>query len=158
MAIKGSIYGLKIAGHYIPCEISCELSVTRDMIGKSGSAHGKYRRYRYGYIDWQITADARTVISSLKSSANRLLISQLEGVELDIEMTARISNTQAFDIKGKVLIPNFTLSMPNTGYSTYNVTFQGNGDLTVDAEEFWHIINAQPYDSDKPNIVDTTNW
>ena len=151
MAIKGSIYGLKIDGHYMPCEISCELSVNREMIGKSGSAHGKFRKYRYGYIDWSVSADARSVIAPLRSAINNLLTSQLAGVELEMEITARVSNTQAFDISGSVLIPNISLSFPNTGYSTYNVTFQGNGELKVNAEEFWYIINAQPYNAEKPN-------
>lgn len=159
MGIKGNIYGIRVNGDFINCELSCSLTVNRQMVNKSGSHSGKYRHYRAGYIDWSITADARTVISVLSGSFNNLLDSQLSGTEIDVFISARVSNVRQIDLGGKVLIPNISVGFPNSGFSTYNVTFQGTGELIADIDDMYYLINAMPAYSDKDgNQVDTTKW
>ena len=159
MGIKGNIYGIRVNGDFINCELSCSLTVNRQMVNKSGSHSGKYRHYRAGYIDWSITADARTVVSVLSGSFNNLLDSQLSGTEIDVFISARVSNVRQIDIGGKALIPNISVGFPNSGFSTYNVTFQGVGELITDIEELDVLINAMPYSDNKDGlVVDTNTW
>lgn len=156
--MEGRLYGLSINGDFVNCELSCDLTVTRDMVNKSGSYGGASRQYRYGYYNWSITLEAKSIISTLSGSFNNILSAQLAGQELDVYIMARVSNIQEVSIGGKVLIPNFNLTFPNTGSSRYSVTFQGNGDLNVDIEEFWNIVNSMPYNANKDIILDTNTW
>lgn len=131
--MQGNAYGIKLGDDFIPCEISCELIINREMINKSGSGSGKFRKYRYGYIDWSVTMDAKSVISILSGGINNLITSQLGGQELELMITARVSNVDPFDVSGTVLIPNLSLTLGGTGQSTHSVTFQGSGALQVEA-------------------------
>lgn len=156
--MQGNAYGIKLGDDFIPCEISCELIINREMINKSGSGSGKFRKYRYGYIDWSVTMDAKSVISTLSGGINNLITSQLGGQELELMITARVNNIQPFDISGTVLIPNLSLSFSGNTPSTHSVTFQGSGELKAETVLFWQIINAQPANAEKPYIINTTNW
>ena len=127
--MKGNMYGIRVGDDFIPCEISCEITITREMISKTGSWSGQYRAFKYGYADWQITLDAHSFLGVVGSSLNSLIDAQLGGVILDVYISARQSNVEEFDIGGSVLIPAMTITFPNTGKSTFNVTFQGTGDL-----------------------------
>jgi len=164
MSLRGQHYGVKIGlagasdGDFINCELASTLTISRDMVNKSGSHGGASRHYRYGYYTWQVEVEIRSFLSMLKGSMNNLIVSQLAGTELEIFITNRISNTQEMLMWGTVLIPNLTVSFPNTGYSTTTVTLQGTGELQSDFSDFLNIINAQPYYEDKDIIVDTTRW
>lgn len=150
--LRGNIYGVKVGDDFVSCELGCELSITREMINKSGSWSGQSKAFRYGYYEWSITCDGNSFLGAIQSSLNNLMEAQLAGIELDVMISARVSNTQQFDIGGKVLIPKLSVLFPNTGMSTFNVTFQGTGDLNVNID-FWQIINAMPITADKPNII-----
>lgn len=158
MALKACLYGIRVGNDFVPCELDCELNVTRDMINKSGSAYGSYRHYRYGYISWTITCNARAVVSVLNSSFNNLLRSQLSGQEIEVYISARQSNTVNIDIGGTVLIPSQTLNFGNSGFANHSITFQGTGILNDYVEEFGLIINAMPAYADKPIVVDASKW
>lgn len=161
MALQGRLYGIKVGGEngdFIDCEISCEITVTRDILNKSGSHGGQYKHFRYGYTSWSITFDAKTVISPLLGAVGKLLENQLNGDIIEVYITNRISNTEVITIGGNVLLPNLSITFPNTGASTFNITCQGTGELMRYFEEYGTIINAQPYFADKPYIVDTTKW
>lgn len=155
--LRGNLYGVRIGNEFISCELNCEITITREMINKTGSWSGQAKAFRYGYYEWSITCDARSFLGSIGSSLNNLLDAQLNGVILDVFIDARTSNTQSFQLGGKVLIPALSIAFPNNGYSTFNITFQGTGDLTANAD-FWTIINAMPITADKPYIVNTTQW
>lgn len=155
MALKGVLYGVKVNEDFMECEIDCELTITADMVNKSGSHSGRYRHYRYGYISWSITCNARAVLGILNSSSNSLIESQLEQRELEVYISARQSNTNVFDIGGTVLIPNQVLSFPNTGFASHNVTFQGSGPLNMTAEELSIIIDTNPIETAWPDIYDS---
>lgn len=156
--LRGELYGVKINGDFIPCEIDAEITITSELVGKSGSQHGKYRRYRYGYISWSISCNARAVVGLLNSSSQNLITSQLDQIELEVYISARQSNIRTFDIGGMVLIETQQLAFPNTGYANHSISMKGNGELNLTAEEIDLIINAMPADADKPLIIDTTKW
>lgn len=155
MGIKAALYGIRIGQDFIPCEISCELNITREMIKKSGSHGGAYNHYRYGYIDWTITAEANTVFSLLQSSTSSLMEAQLLGREIEVYISARQSNVKQIDFGGTVLIPSQTISFPNSGLSKHNITFQGTGILSEYVDQFDIIINAMPIEDPKNLIYDS---
>ena|SRR5690606_35448470 len=161
MSLRGQHYGVKIGlagasdGDFINCELASTLTISRDMVNKSGSAGGAARHYRYGYYTWQVEVEMRSFLSLLKGSMNNLIVSQLDGTELEVFITNRISNTQEMLMWGTVLIPNLTVSFPNTGYSTTTVTLQGTGELQSDFSNFLDIINSMPYDEEKDLVIDT---
>lgn len=161
MGLRGQHYGVKIGlagasdGDFINCELASTLTITRDMINKSGSHGGAARHYRYGYYTWQAEVEMRSFLSMLKGSMNNLVVSQLAGTELEVFITNRISNTQEMLMWGTVLIPNINVSFPNSGYSTTTVTLQGTGELNCDFDNFLDIINAMPYTEIKPLVIDT---
>lgn len=158
MALKGILYGIRVGTDFIPCEISCELSINRDIINKSGSHAGKYRSYRYGYIDWGMTCESKAVISLLQSSTNNLINAQLTGVDMEVFISARQSNVQEFVIGGNVLIPSQVLNFSNTGYASHNITFKGTGLLYNSMSGESIIINNNPADADYPLIYNQNLW
>lgn len=161
MALRGQHYGVKIGiaggtdGDFINCELASTLTITRDMVNKSGSHGGSARHYRYGYYTWQVEVEMRSFLSLLKGSMNNLILSQLAGTELEVFITNRISNTQEILMWGTVLIPNINVSFPNSGYSTTTVTLQGTGELQSDFSNFLDIINSMPFDEVKNLVIDT---
>lgn len=157
-ALKAVLYGIRVGNDFVNCEIDSEITITRDMLNKSGSHGGAYKHFRYGYISWSISMSAKSVISILKGSFNNLIDAQLEGRELEVFLSARQSNIQQVDIGGTVLIPSISLSFPNSGASTHSVTFQGTGVLNVDVEDLGLIINEMPIEAEKPVHINTTNW
>lgn len=149
MLIRGSQLVLSVDGDYINCETSCELAVNTEMLGKSSSTGGKWRHFREGYKDWTMTADARTILSSFNGSFNRVIDKMIFGGQVRCEMSFTIDNSKVISISGQAYPQNFNLLSPSQGYSTYNVVFQGTGELFTEFEEFFTIINAMPYNSDK---------
>lgn len=158
MAVQGRLYGISVDGDFVNCEIACSISVSRELLTKSGRTGGQARQFRYGAYTWQIDLDARSVVSILKGSFNSLLEAQLEGRELEVFIMARQTNIQEIKIGGTVLIPDLSISFPNSGYSSYNVTFKGSGLLSHDIETLYNIINSMPADADKPLVIDTSAW
>lgn len=150
MLIKGSQLVLSVDGDYINCETSCELAVNTEMLGKSSSTGGKWRHFREGYKDWTMTMDARTILSSFNGSFNRVLSKLIFGGQVKCEMSFTIDNSKVISIYGQAYPQNFNLLAPSTGYSTYNVVFQGTGELVTEFQEFFTIINAMPYNANKP--------
>lgn len=153
--LRGEVYGVRINGDFIPCEIDCEITITSELVGKSGSQHGKYRRYRYGYISWSISCNARAVVGLLNSSSQNLISSQLDQIELEVYISARQSNIRTFDIGGMVLIETQQLTFPNTGYANHSISMKGNGELNLTAEEIDFIINANPSTEDYPLVYNS---
>lgn len=153
--LRGELYGIRVNGDFIPCELDCEITITSELVGKSGSQHGKYRRYRYGYISWSISCNARAVVGLLNSSSQNLILSQLDQIELEVYISARQSNIRTFDIGGMVLIETQQLTFPNTGYANHSISMKGNGELNLTAEELDFIINANPIQTAWPIIYDS---
>ena len=162
MSLKGQHYGVKIGiakasdGDFLNCELNSNLTINVDMVNKSGSHGGRARHYRAGYYTWQVEVEMRSFLSLLKGSMNNLILAQLIGTELEIFITNRISNTQEMSMWGTVLIPNLSVSFPNSGYSKTTVTLQGVGELNCDFDNFLDIINSMPYDSLKNLVIDTS--
>ncbi len=164
--LHGKLYGVRVVGNsgssgdFLNCEIESSISIQRNLINKSGSHSGKYTHKRYGLINWSITANAKSIFSLLNGSLNNLIKYQLDGnVELEVYISARTSNTQSFDLGGKVLIPSININFPNTGSSKFDITFEGNGELLVDGiHDINLIINEMPIEADKPLILDGSKW
>lgn len=154
-AFEGKQIRLSVDGDYVNCETNCELSVNTETIGKSNNTTGKFRKYRKGYIDWTMSVDARSIISSFKGGFNRVLTNMLFGDNITVEMSIIIGGDKIMSVKGEAFPMNFTLTNPSVGMSTYNVVFRGTGELFTEFEEFWQIINAMPYNADKPLVIDT---
>lgn len=152
---EGRQIRLSVDGDFVNCETNCELTVNRDTLGKSDNTTGQFRKYREGYIDWTMSVDARSIISSFKGGFNKVLTKMILGGNITVEMSITIDNDKIMSIKGQAFPMNFTLTNPSVGFSTYNVVFRGTGELETDFEEFWQIINAMPYDATKPLVIDT---
>lgn len=150
--LRGELYGVRIGGYYLPCEIDCEITITTDMIEKSGSHGGRYKHFRAGYINWTISANARLVLGLLQSSSNALLEAQRNGLELEVFISARSSNTNTFDIGGTVIISSQQLSFGNRGFANHSITMQGTGGLGLTYEEIMLIINSNPIQAEYPLI------
>lgn len=153
--LRGELYGIRIGQDYLPCEIDCEITITTDMIEKSGSHGGRYKHFRAGYINWAISANARLVLGLLQSNSNALLEAQRNGLELEVFISARQSNTNTFDIGGTVLISSQQLSFGNRGFASHNLTMQGTGELGLSYEEIALIINSNPSTADYPLVYNS---
>lgn len=132
--MKGSIYGVKLNGQFIPCETNCEINVTRELLNTSGSAGGSNKSYIYGYSDWTVSVDSKFIISTLASSNNNVLLAQLAGQTMTLMIAARVSNTQLFELSGTVLIPSLTITLPAQGEATSNIKLQGTGILSTNID------------------------
>lgn len=150
--LKGNMYGVMVNGEFLQCEISCEITITTDMLEKSGSHGGRYKHFRPGYISWAISAESRAVLNLLSTSSNNLIVSQLDQLELEVYISARQSNVQTFDIGGSVFISSQQLSFGNTGFASHNLTMQGTSALNLTADELEGIINSNPIEANYPII------
>jgi hypothetical protein len=155
MRIKGTDIRFSCDGDYVNCETSCVLNVNREVVGKSSAISGQARYYRPSYYDWTMEVSAYTILSSFNGSFNSLLGKMIIGDEIGVQMSVVMDNETIIRIYGQAIPTNFTLNA-GTGNADYNVTFRGTGDLGREFELFWQIINAQPYNADKPNVIDTT--
>lgn len=158
MAIAGRMLGLRVGTDFVPCELNCTLNFDVDKRDRSSSVNGSWKHHRNGYKGWRMTVNGKLLVSSFAGSFNSLFDAYLNDVELSVMIQNRNSDGQPFAIWGNATIQSGTLEAPSTGAATWNVVFEGNGALSADITLFWQIINAQPIEADKPNIVDTTGW
>lgn len=153
--IEGRAIGIRIGNDFVPCETSCSLQFEVDKLSTSSNLTGSWRTHRNGYKSWSMSVDGKLLVSSMNGSFNRLLLAFLNDEPLTVYMSNRNPNGQPFVIWGNATIKNGSLEAPNVGKATWNVVFEGNGALNSDIQEFWEILNAMPYDADKPTVVYT---
>lgn len=153
---RGKLIRLKVNDEYIPCELSCEITVNQEALQVTNTAQGRAKSFIRGYYDWTVTVNGRFTSGDVVSSSTSLLNKILEDgngvVTLDIISNEYFENPVL--ITGDAIITSWNMNAGNTDWASNSVVFQGSGELTMDSESYWLLINAMPIEADKDIIVD----
>lgn len=160
MSIKAKLTRFKINGSYVPCELSCELTITQETQQITNNTNGRAKSFRRGYYEWSANVDTKFTVSSSQASSVALLKTVLDDGDgiIDVELITIGDDEAPFSIKGQAIITSSVLSAGNTGHFGNNIVLQGSGALEMDYDIWWRIINAMPAPSDKNKVVQTFNW
>lgn len=156
--IRGKLMGLTVGGKFIACETDSTMAFERDMLPASAITEGTWSRYLPGKKRWSMTVDGYLLRRSAGADFKTLYMSFFNDEEVTIKWRTREGVDQFLIFEGNAFVLNGTASAPSRGYANWNITFQGNGILNMDWEEFFTIINALPANSDQPTYFDTTQW
>lgn len=156
--MQGKIIGVKVDGEFMTCEQSSSFNITTEMLQTASKNTGGFYEYIKGFKGWTLTVQANMTNSMRISSWDKILRKIITTTDdyFEVIWTTKVGEMESFTIKGKALIPDFTLDAPLEGSATQSITFQGSGSIAIsDVNDIWTIINAMPYNADKPNIVQT---
>lgn len=151
---KGKLIRLKIGNDFVPCEMSCDITVNQEVLQVTNNTNGRAKSYIAGYYDWQVSLESKFVVSDTTASSQVILDRILNDLgAVGLEIISVDSNGAPYILKGDGIPVQWNLNAGSTGDATNNVVFQGSGELTQDYELYWNIINAMPINDDKPNII-----
>lgn len=156
--IAGKMMGITVGGIFISCETSCDFNCEVEMLPASAVTSGRWKEFIAGIRSWTMSVNMNLLLASAGADAKTLLNSVLTGEILALQFRTRSSISPYLIISGNAFVQTQSISAAFAGKATSIVTFQGTGPFTTDFEEFWLIINSMPAPSDKPFVVDTTNW
>lgn len=151
--IRGALVGLRINGEYVSCETNCEFNFDVEMLAASAVTSGRWKEFIAGIRSWGMTVDGNLLLASVGADIKTVLSAVLTGEMVELEFRTRGTIAPFFVIAGTALPQSGSITAPGTGKAVWNVVFQGSGPFTVDIEEFWLIINAQPIEADYPTII-----
>lgn len=153
---QGKLIRVKINGEYIPCEISCSITINQETLQVTNNNQGRAKSFIRGYYDWSVSLETKTSANSLDSSSIGLINKILQDGDgvIEFEMVAGGDGfSNPFIISGEAIPTQVGINSNSTGSATTPITLQGSGELTVDFDAFALIINAMPIEADKPYIV-----
>lgn len=130
--MNGRVLGIKINGVFVPCETNCDISIDGERIATSSAENGNWRSSIAGYRSWKATVNGKFEIDDNASSALALIQAIIDGVDVELIMTLRITSTQSLLIGGMAGTTNVSISAPSTGESTWSGSFDGVGQLDLD--------------------------
>lgn len=151
--MNGRILGIKIGETFVPCEMSCDISIDGERIATSSKENGNWRNSIAGYRSWKASVNGKFQLDESEGSeAGSLGLIQaiIDGVNVELVMTLRIDITQSLLIGGIAGTTNITISGASTGDATWTGTFDGVGLLDLD----YNFDNGYLRDDDGDRIVD----
>ena len=157
-SIKGDLMGVSVDGNFIACEIDAEMMLDKQLIPVLSRDDGRYNEYVPGKRDWQVTVNMGLLLDEAAQDAKSLYKAWDEDLDIIVQFRTRLAAHRFLIFEGKGLVRSLGMQVPRGSRSTATAIIQGNGALNMDWEEFMFIINAQPFDADKPYIVDTSKW
>lgn len=133
--MNGRILGIKIGNTFVPCEMSCDISIDGERIATSSKENGNWRNSIAGYRSWKASVNGKFELNSAEASeAGSLGLIQaiIDGVNVELVMTLRIDSTQSLLIGGIAGTTNISISGASTGDATWSGAFDGVGLLDLD--------------------------
>ena len=112
---------------------STDFELSKDTIDATNKDGGNYKEFLVGLSSWTMNAegifeeDASVGTSSI--SAKDLLDDMVAGTALTVVMTSDSSTD--LKLSGTAIITSFAWNAPVNDVSTFSVSLQGTGDLTV---------------------------
>lgn len=156
--IRGALIGLKINDSFVSCETSCEFSFDVNMLAASPPDSGRWASFIPGLRSWKMTVNMNLLLASVGADIKTVLQAVITGEAVQLQFRTNVSISPHMIISGTAYPQTGGITAPGKGNATANVTFTGSGPFTTDFEQFYLIIDAMPAPSDKPYIIDTTQW
>lgn len=150
--------GVTVGGSFISCEIDSSMQFQGEMMPASSVESGMWGEFIHGKKGWTITVNGHLLKREAAQDFKTLFSAFYDNTEVTIQFRTRPFVDQYLIFEGKALVNMGNANAPNKGVANWSITFQGNGILNMDWEEFWTIINAMPAGADQPTYVDTTDW
>lgn len=125
--MNGRIIGIKVDGIFVPCETSCDISFDGERISTSSSENGNWRASIAGYRSWKASVNGNFEIDTSPGGALALMQSIINGTDVQLIMTLRITTTQVLIIGGWAGTTNVTINAPSVGLATWSGSFDGVG-------------------------------
>lgn len=157
---KGKLIRLKVNDEYIPCELSCEITVNQETLQVTNTVQGRAKSFIRGYYDWTVTVNGRLNVRVGAGASQSLLGYILEdgnGI-VQLEIISNDPNGAPFVLTGEALVTSWNMNAGGTDWASNTTVFQGSGELTQDYDLYWIIINQMPITAEKDIIIDTTEW
>ena len=129
--MNGRILGIKIGSTFVPCEMSCDISVDGERIATSSSDNGNWRTSIAGYRSWKVTVNGKFEITANEADALKLIEAIINGVNVSIVMSLRVTSTKSLLIGGTAGTTNVAISAPSSGEATWSGSFDGVGALSL---------------------------
>lgn len=155
--MNGRILGIKIGDTFVPCEMSCDISIDGERIATSSKENGNWRNSIAGYRSWKASVNGKFELNSAEASeAGSLGLIQaiIDGVNVELVMTLRIDSTQSLLIGGIAGTTNISISAGSTGEATWSGNFDGVGLLDLD----YNFGAGYLRDNDGDKIVDSEGF
>lgn len=154
--IRGALMRLTINGKYVDCETACDFNFDQEMIAVSPYTAGRWKHYKPGMRGWTMSVNGNLLLKSVDvTDIKTVLNAVMTGEEMTLQFRTRGDISPYLIISGQALPTSGGITGPNTGSSTWNVTFQGTGPFETDYEQFYLIINAMPPEADYPLIINS---
>lgn len=125
--MNGRVLGIKIGTSFVPCETNCDISVDGERINTSSKANGNWRTSIAGYRSWKATVNGKFEITANEADALELIQAIIDGVDVELVMSLRVTSTQSLLIGGTAGTTNVTISAPSNGEATWSGSFEGVG-------------------------------
>lgn len=129
--MNGRILGIKIGSTFVPCETNCDISIDGERINTSSKANGNWRTSIAGYRSWKVTVNGKFEITASEADALMLIQAIINGTNVSIAMSLRVTSSQTLLIGGTAGTTNVTISAPSTGDATWSGSFDGVGVLSL---------------------------
>jgi Phage major tail protein 2. len=156
--LYGKMMGVTVESKFISCELDSTLNFDKDMVPVSSVQSGKWAEFIPGKRNWQMSINMALLKSKAPQDFKTLYQAWFEDTKITVAFRTRLNVDQFLIFEGEGYVKSGDASAPRSGLATGNMVIIGSGILNMSWEEFWLIINAQPANADKPNIVDTTEW
>lgn len=158
--MQGKIIGIKIDGGWTPCELECQLQFESELLPTSSRKKGYWRDFVEGLRGWSVSLSGRmTPMATNKAAFNQVVQKYLRNENsFEIAFATKNGYWPAMKLSGKTMLVNCDFQANTTEMASYNMTFQGCGNLEFEIDDLWSLINAMPAPADKPKVVDTTHW
>lgn len=160
--LTGDMLALYINGYPLACELSCDLSFSKEFkqISPYQPGGGGWVKQVPGVKSWQISCNANFISHFRDADFKTIMRAFINGDPMQIAMRTSDGYSPSFLIGGTAYPSSGGLSSSGFDIVSYSTVFVGDGELimTSEAEEgdFWRILNANPANADKPFYYVTT--
>jgi TP901-1 family phage major tail protein len=110
---------------------STDFELTRDTIDATNKDGGQYKEFLVGLAGWTMNAEGifEEDASASGVSAKDLLDDVVAGTAVTVVMTSNVSGD--LKVTGSAVITSFSWNAPVNDVSTFSVSLQGSGSLTI---------------------------
>ncbi|HVW99716.1 MAG TPA: hypothetical protein VHA52_04620 [Candidatus Babeliaceae bacterium] len=152
--VAGKIIGMKIAGAFVSCEVSCTINFNQEMIPASAVDSGRWKEFIAGIRDWNAAVNGNLLLEAVGADIKTILTQGFFGtLPIFLQFSTRPSATTELLLSGNVLFQSGGMTAPATGKATWTVNLQGSGPLNSDFQDYPLLIDAMPAEQDYPIIV-----
>lgn len=153
--ISGRLMGLQANGILISCEIQSSINFQANMLAASAIDSGRWAEVIAGLRSWTMTIDGQLLAEAVGADFKTLMNLFFSGLPVFLTWGTRPSATTQLSLSGSAVLASGSATGPSKGSSTWNMVFNGTGELKASFEDFALIIDAMPADALYPVIVDT---